>query len=210
MSHGMPYGDRIPAAFTLLLVLLLHSCCSSAQPQGTDLPYMTSNISEIAGKSFDYIVVGGGTAGCPLAATLSEKFSVLLIERGGSPYGNPWITYKLFYGFPLLQTDEFSSVSQSFTSKEGVSNHRGRVLGGSTAINGGFYSRASVDYVRTVGWDEELVKKSYEWVESNIITKAEPTTWQAAARSGFLEAGILPDNGFTWEHRRNEDWWVYV
>ncbi|CAN1142905.1 (R)-mandelonitrile lyase-like [Linum perenne] len=151
MSHGMPYGDRIPAAFTLLLVLLLHSCCSSAQPQGTDLPYMTSNISEIAGKSFDYIVVGGGTAGCPLAATLSEKFSVLLIERGGSPYGNPWITDKLFYGFPLLQTDEFSSVSQSFTSKEGVSNHRGRVLGGSTAINGGFYSRASVDYVRTVG-----------------------------------------------------------
>ncbi|XP_024534194.1 protein HOTHEAD [Selaginella moellendorffii] len=34
---------------------------------------------------YDYIVVGGGTAGCPLAATLSQKFRVLLLERGGSP-----------------------------------------------------------------------------------------------------------------------------
>ncbi|CAN1170551.1 Protein HOTHEAD [Linum perenne] len=62
----------------------------------------------------------------------------------------------------MLQNDEFSSVSQSFTSKEGVANYRGRVLGGSTAINGGFYSRASDKYIKTVGWDEELVKESYE------------------------------------------------
>ncbi|CAN1142906.1 (R)-mandelonitrile lyase-like [Linum perenne] len=194
----MPYGYRLPAAsFTLLLLLL-----SSAKPQGTgtDLPYMTSNVNEVAGKYFDYIVVGGGAAGCPLAATLSEKFSVLLIERGGSPYGNPWITDKRFFGFPMLQTDEFSSVSQSFTSKEGVANYRGRVLGGSTAINGGFYSRASDKYVKTVGWDEELVKESYEWVESKIVTKPDLTKWQAAVRSGFLEAGIFPYNGFTFEH----------
>ncbi|CAN0923642.1 (R)-mandelonitrile lyase-like [Linum grandiflorum] len=200
MDHIRPHCDKLQQALTLLLLLLLHSCRSSAQPRGTKFPYMTSNVNEVAGKSFDYIVVGGGTAGCPLAATLSERFTVLLIERGGSPYGNPWITDKLFYGFPLLQTDEFSSVSQSFTSKEGVPNHRGRVLGGSTAINGGFYSRASDNYVRTVGWDEELVKESYEWVESKIITKPVLTKWQAAVQSGFLEAGILPDNGFTWEH----------
>ncbi|PON38615.1 FAD/NAD(P)-binding domain containing protein [Parasponia andersonii] len=34
---------------------------------------------------YDYIVIGGGTAGCPLAATLSEKYSVLVLERGGAP-----------------------------------------------------------------------------------------------------------------------------
>ncbi|CAN0923644.1 Protein HOTHEAD [Linum grandiflorum] len=192
-------SGRLLGALTLLL--LLNSCPSSAQPQGKKFPYMTSNVNEVAGKSFDYIVVGGGAAGCPLAATLSEKFSVLLIERGGSPYGNPWITEKLFYGYPLLQTDEFSSVSQSFTSKEGIANHRGRVLGGSTAINGGFYSRASDNYIRTVGWDKQLVKESYEWVESKIITKPTVLTkWQAAVQSGSLEAGILPDNGFTWQH----------
>ncbi|GLU22412.1 hypothetical protein SLE2022_384900 [Rubroshorea leprosula] len=34
-------------------------------------------------NAYDYIIVGGGTAGCPLAATLSQNFSVLLLERDG-------------------------------------------------------------------------------------------------------------------------------
>ncbi|CAN0923634.1 Protein HOTHEAD [Linum grandiflorum] len=185
------------AAFPLLLLLILQSCHSSAANR---VPYMTSDINEIANKSFDYIVVGGGAAGCPLVATLSEKYTVLLIERGGSPYGNPLVTDKRLYGLSLLQTDEFSSVAQSFTSKEGVANRRGRVLGGSTAINAAFYSRASEKFVAKSGWDGKLVKESYEWVESKIVTKPVLSEWQKAVRSGFLEAGILPDNGFTWEH----------
>ncbi|CAN0923641.1 (R)-mandelonitrile lyase-like [Linum grandiflorum] len=196
---GKSRQTRFIAALTLLLLQLL-SCHSSAQPQGDKLPYMTSNVDEVAGKFFDYIVVGGGAAGCPIAATLSEKFSVLLIERGGSPYGNPWITDKCFFGFSLLKTDEFSSVAQSFTSKEGIANFRGRVLGGATAINGGFYSRASDEFIAKLGWDKQLVKESYEWVESKIVTKLELTKWQAAVKSAFLEAGIRPDNGFSWEH----------
>ncbi|XWS34115.1 hypothetical protein CRYUN_Cryun21dG0012000 [Craigia yunnanensis] len=81
---------------------------------------------------------GGGAAGCPLAATLSEKFSVLLVERGGSPYGNPLVLDKRFYGFSLIQTDEFSSVAQDFISTDGVRNCKGGVLGGSSDLNGGF------------------------------------------------------------------------
>uniref|UniRef100_A0A2P2JCZ0 R-mandelonitrile lyase-like isoform X1 n=1 Tax=Rhizophora mucronata TaxID=61149 RepID=A0A2P2JCZ0_RHIMU len=161
---------------------------------------MTSDIEEVSGKSFDYIVVGGGTAGCPLAATLSERFSVLLVERGGSPYGNPFVLEKLYYGFPMLQTDEFTSAAQSFISKDGVMNHRGRVLGGSSAINGGFYSRASDDFVSSAGWNKELVKEAYEWVESKIIFKPELTIWQSVVEFGLLEAGFLPYNGFSWEH----------
>ncbi|CAK7326097.1 unnamed protein product [Dovyalis caffra] len=41
---------------------------------------MTSDFTEISSKSFDYIVVGGSTAGCPLAANLSERFSMLLVD----------------------------------------------------------------------------------------------------------------------------------
>lgn len=166
---------------------------------------MTSDVKEVSGKSYDYIVVGGGTCGCPLAATLSEKFSVLLIERGGSPYGNPLVTDRRYYGFPLIQTQDNNkkhmSVAQSFTSQDGVGNVRGRVLGGSTAINGGFYSRASEEFVDKAGWDKKLVKEAYEWVESKVVFP--PfflTPWQSVAEFSLLEAGILPYNGYSLEH----------
>ncbi|KAJ6891708.1 hypothetical protein NC651_025030 [Populus alba x Populus x berolinensis] len=191
------YKNVLFTAFLFLVLKLSHSLPST---QGKSLPYLTSDVEEVSGKSFDYIVVGGGTAGCPLAATLSERFSVLVIERGGSPYGNPLVSEKMYYGFPLIQPDEFLSVAQSFVSKDGVESHRGRVLGGSSAINGGFYSRASEDFVKTVGWDEELVKEAYEWVESNIVFKPELTIWQSVVELGLLEAGILPYNGFSMEH----------
>lgn len=161
---------------------------------------MTSDAEEVAGKSFDYIVVGGGTAGCALAATLSERFTVLLVERGGSPYGNPLVLDKKYYGLSLIQTDEYTSVAQSFISKDGVMNRRGRVLGGSSAINFGFYSRASERFIKKVGLDKELVTEAYKWVESRIVFKPELTLWQTVAEFGLLEAGILPYNGFSFEH----------
>ncbi|KAI9169307.1 hypothetical protein LWI28_010548 [Acer negundo] len=168
----------------LLLNLSLH--------QGKGLPYMTSDVQQVSGKSFDYIIVGGGTTGCPLAATLSEKFTVLLVERGNSPYGNPLVIDKKYYGLSLLKTDEFSSVAQSFISKDGVSNLRGRVLGGSSAINGGFYSRASEDSVKKAGWDEGLVNEAYEWVESKG-TKVGGTVFDELGKrhtpADLLEAG---------------------
>ena len=40
-------------------------------------------------SSFDYILIGGGTSECALAATLSQNARVLVLERGGSPYDNP-------------------------------------------------------------------------------------------------------------------------
>ncbi|XP_050238138.1 protein HOTHEAD-like [Mercurialis annua] len=145
--------------------------------------------------------VSGGTAGCSLAATLSERFSVLVVERGRSPYENPSILNKMYNTYLLLETDEFSSVAQSFTSEDGVPNVRGRVLGGSSVINGAFYGRASDDYIRRIGrWDEQLVKQAYEWVESRIISEPVLTPWQSVLELGLLESGFLPNNGFTYEH----------
>ncbi|KAJ4831989.1 hypothetical protein Tsubulata_043521 [Turnera subulata] len=186
--------------FTAFLFLLVKSTIPSSLPQGKSLPYMTSDVEEVSGKSFDYIIVGGGTTGCPLAVTLSERYSVLLVERGDAPYANPQVQDKKYYGLPLIHTDKFLSVAQSFTSKDGVMNHRGRVLGGSSAINGGFYSRASDDFVKRVGWDEELVKEAYEWVESKVVYKPMLTMWQSVVEFGLLEAGILPYNGYSLEH----------
>lgn len=98
---------------------------------------------------YDYIIVGGGTAGCPLAATLSQNASVLLLERGGSPYGNPNITNLSKFGAALSDPSP-TSPSQRFISEDGVINARARVLGGGSCLNAGFYTRASLEYIRYI------------------------------------------------------------
>jgi len=51
--------------------------------------------------------VGGGTTACPLAATLSQNASVLVLEHGGSPNGNPNITSLANFGVALSNLSYF-------------------------------------------------------------------------------------------------------
>ena len=55
-------------------------------------------------------------------------------------------------------------------------NARGRILGGSSAINAGFYSRAGQAFFREsgVGQDLNVVNQSYEWVEKAIVFRPDP------------------------------------
>ncbi|GLJ35510.1 hypothetical protein SUGI_0714060 [Cryptomeria japonica] len=164
-------------------------------------PFMTADAKKAATRTYDYIVVGGGAAGCPLAATLSQKYSVLLLERGDSPYGNPDVEefekiYRLFG-----DATDFPYVAEAFYSEDGVQLARGRVLGGGTAINGGFYSRARSEDIQEMKWDEKLVNESYEWVEKSIIFKQYKLfPWNSAFKNGLLQVGVLPYNGYTLDH----------
>ncbi|KAF0916206.1 hypothetical protein E2562_000798 [Oryza meyeriana var. granulata] len=94
---------------------------------------------------YNYVVVGGGTAGCPLAATLSEHSRVLLLERGGLPYGNRNVSSEYHFADALADTSP-RFPAQRFVSEDGVVNARARVLGGGSCLNAGFYTRASNGY----------------------------------------------------------------
>ncbi|GMI99568.1 hypothetical protein like AT5G51950 [Hibiscus trionum] len=147
----------------------------------------------------NYIVVGGGAAGCPLAATLSETANVLVLERGGSPYRKPGDTDKGNFLLTLLDPTP-DSYAQAFITEDGVYNHRARVLGGGTVFNAGFYSHAEPDFIKESILDETLVQDSYRWVEKKVAFEAPVLEWQSAFINGLLEAGVLPYNGFTYDH----------
>lgn len=193
----------------MLFFLKLLACllCLFEVSQGK-LPFTLKNLPPLQKASsystgcpstYDYIIVGGGTAGCPLAATLSLKYKVLLLERGGSPYGNRNVSYMENFHIGLMNMAP-DSPAQAFISTDGVINARARVLGGGTCINAGFYSRASSSFIQEVGWDEDLVNKSYPWVEEKIVQWPKIAPWQAALRDGLLQAGVAPFNGYTYDH----------
>ncbi|KAJ7530655.1 hypothetical protein O6H91_14G012700 [Diphasiastrum complanatum] len=178
--------------YLLLLLSLFGLACS-------DFPFIEDATQSRLKSEYDYIIVGGGTAGCPLAATLSQKFRVLVLERGGIPYGNPNIERIERFEQNLAEVND-SAPAQEFISEDGVMNHRARVLGGGTCLNAGFYSRCSDEYARRAGWDLALVKESFLWVEERVVFVPVLRQWQAAVRAGLLESGVLPDRGVTFDH----------
>ncbi|XP_019455535.1 PREDICTED: (R)-mandelonitrile lyase-like [Lupinus angustifolius] len=193
--------------YSTILSSYIVACSSRNEEAPSYYSKLVSNASSFPLEDYyDYIIVGGGTAGCPLASTLSYSFRVLLLERGGIPYDNSNLMNQEGFLTTLLNSpnnaNNLYSPVQAFVSEDGVPNARGRVLGGSSAINAGFYSRADPQFFTRSGltWDMKLVNESYEWVEREIVFRPNLKTWQSAVRDGLLEAGVDPYNGFTLEH----------
>ncbi|KAK7381754.1 hypothetical protein VNO80_00301 [Phaseolus coccineus] len=200
---------RFLLCLALCLCNFLPSCQGSSSSHWHENKYpFIRNASSFSSPSistttsnnvYDYIILGGGTAGCPLAATLSQNYSVLVLERGGVPFTNPNVSFLENFHITLADISP-TSASQYFISTDGVYNSRARVLGGGSSINAGFYTRANPSFIEKVGWDAKLVNQSYPWVENQIVHRPKFSPYQRAVRDSLLDSGVSPFNGFTYDH----------
>lgn len=130
---------------------------------------------------FDYVIVGGGSAGCVLASRLTENpnISVCLLEYGGDgkdlAVRVPAGLILMVPGKPLkLNNWCFHTTPQTHLNNRRGFQPRGQCLGGSSAINAMVYTRGSkLDYERWVeqgctGWGFDDVLPYFIKAENNI------------------------------------------
>lgn len=129
-------------------------------------------------ESFDYVIVGAGTAGCVLADRLSARGDarVLVLEAGGSD-ASFWIKTPIGYGFTFA--DPAVNWKYQAAPSPGLGGRtmywpRGRVVGGSSSINALVYCRgmpADFDDWRDLGnsgWGWEEVRPYFERIERRV------------------------------------------
>ena len=146
--------------------------------------------------SYDYVIVGGGSAGCVLAARLSETSAkVFLIEAGGRDT-NPYIHMPV--GFAKMTTGPLTwgltTAPQKHVNGREIPYAQARVLGGGSSINAQIFTRGHPsDYDRWVeegaaGWGFRDIQKYFLRSEGNGVLAG---GWHGT--DGPLSVSNLPD-----------------
>ncbi|RQX57803.1 GMC oxidoreductase, partial [Micromonospora chalcea] len=127
-------------------------------------------------EEFDYVIVGAGAAGCVLANRLTEDpgTRVLLLEAGGwdrSPY------VRVPKAFSRLMDDERTAWHYPATTGPGREEiwQRGRMIGGSTSVNGMIWSRGAArdwDALDPLGWGWSAMRQVFTRLEDHPLGPA--------------------------------------
>ncbi len=175
-------------------------------------------------SSYHYVVVGGGSAGCVVAAELSADpaVSVLLIEDGDHAEENPETLladgYKDAFANDRLVMERFSVTDPRWAGRR-LFMGSGHGLGGSGSINAMVYTRGSrLDYEEwPASWRWPSVLSDFEAVEARLRPNRRPPTEfteaciDAAEHAGFSRKEDLNDGdlsgvlGYEWMNYEGRD-----
>ncbi|KAK9320533.1 GMC oxidoreductase-domain-containing protein [Lipomyces orientalis] len=177
---------------SLILQIFLFSVTALAYEQVDIQASLLSNPGTVAGKTFDYIIAGGGLTGLTVAARLTEdpKIDVLVIENGfyqsnRGPIINDLNTYGQIFGTTVDHA--FETVPLAIHNRTELIRS-GNGLGGSTLVNGGTWTRPHK--VQIDSWETVFGMEGWNWENLTCyMHKAElarpPNTKQIAAGHYF-------------------------